>query len=145
VSQKVVLIADDDRDLVTALAHRCRRRGLDVRCAHDAFTALSLVRSELPDLVCLDVEMPAGNGLSVCEMLASDESCRSIPVAILTGKNDPDTIIRCHNLCAYYVEKCSDVWSRLEPLIDELLGPPDSPGSGGHPEPPTLAAATQTN
>jgi DNA-binding response OmpR family regulator len=121
--QKAVLIADDDRELVNAIALRCRHRGLKVLCAHDAFTALSMAKSETPDLVCLDVEMPAGNGLSVCEMLASDEGCRSIPVAIMTGRADPDTIIRCHNMCAYYVEKCPDVWSRLEPLLAELLGP----------------------
>jgi DNA-binding response OmpR family regulator len=121
--QKSVLIADDDEALVDAIALRCRRHGLKVLCAHDAFTALSMVKSETPDMVCLDVEMPAGNGLSVCEMLASDESCRSIPVAIMTGRTDPDTIIRCHNLCAYYIEKCPDVWSRLEPLLTEILGP----------------------
>ncbi|HEV8004094.1 MAG TPA: response regulator [Planctomycetaceae bacterium] len=122
--QKTILIADDDRELNSAIALRCRCHGLRVFCAHDAFTALSLVKSEMPDMVCLDVEMPAGNGLSVCEMLASDEACRSIPVAIMTGRTDPDTIIRCHNMCAYYIEKCPDVWSRLEPLLTEILGPP---------------------
>ena len=121
--QKTVLIADDDRDLVDVIAMRCRRHGLRVLCAHDAFAALSLVKAESPHMVCLDVEMPAGNGLSVCEMLASDEACRSIPVAIMTGRTDPDTIMRCHNMCAYYVEKCPDVWSRLEPLLTEILGP----------------------
>jgi DNA-binding response OmpR family regulator len=121
VNDKTILIADDDRHLVHLLASRCRRLGLKVFSAHDAFTALTTVKSERPDMVCLDVEMPAGNGLSVCEMLASDETCRSIPIAILTGKSDPDTIMRCHNLCAYYVEKSPDVWSRLEPLVKELL------------------------
>ncbi|HET6323649.1 MAG TPA: response regulator [Planctomycetaceae bacterium] len=125
---KTVLIADDDRELLDAIALRCRRLGLRVFCAHDAFTALSLVKSEMPDMVCLDVEMPAGNGLSVCEMLTSDEACRSIPVAIMTGRTDPDTIIRCHNMCAYYIEKCPDVWTRLEPLLIEILGLPNESG-----------------
>jgi CheY-like chemotaxis protein len=129
VSVKSIVIADDDRDLVQALALRCQRMGLIVICAHDAFSALSLIKAGQPDMVCLDVEMPAGNGLSVCEMLASDESCRSIPIAILTGRNDPETIMRCHNLCAYYVEKCPDVWSRLEPLVKELLCDSDSRGT----------------
>jgi hypothetical protein len=72
-------------------------------------------------MACLDVEMPAGNGLSVCEMLMSDEACHSMPIAIPTGRSDPDTIMRCHGLSAYYVEKCPDVWSRIEPLFKELL------------------------
>jgi DNA-binding response OmpR family regulator len=121
VTDKVVLIADDDRELVRALALRCDRLGLKTLCAYDAFSALSLIKSERPDMACLDVDMPAGNGLSVCEMLASDESCRTMPIAILTGRTDPETIMRCHSLCAYYVEKCSDVWSRIEPLLKELL------------------------
>jgi CheY-like chemotaxis protein len=118
---KRILIADDDYELVYALAARCRQLGLNVLCAHDAFSALSMAKTERPDMVCLDVDMPSGNGLSVCEMLGSDESLRALPVAILTGKNDPATIIRCHSLCAYYVEKCPDVWSRIEPLVKELL------------------------
>jgi DNA-binding response OmpR family regulator len=133
--QKAILIADDDRDLVDAIALRCRRLGLRVLCANDAFTALSLARAESPDMVCLDVEMPAGNGLSVCEMLTSDEACRSIPIAIITGRTDPDTIIRCHNMCAYYVEKCPDVWSRLAPLLMEVLQLPDESAVMGGPLP----------
>jgi CheY-like chemotaxis protein len=82
---------------------------------------LSLVKTGRPDVVCLDVDMPAGNGLGVCEMLSSDTACRTIPIIILTGRTDPETIMRCHSLCAYYVEKCPDVWSRIEPLLKELL------------------------
>jgi DNA-binding response OmpR family regulator len=130
VTTKTILIADDDADLVNILATRCRLLGLNVLCAHDAFDALSLARSERPDMICLDVEMPAGNGLSVCEMLCFDESCRTIPIAILTGRNDPDTIMRCHNLCAYYVEKCPELWSRVEPLVKELLIEPPSTHAG---------------
>ena len=130
MTTKTILIADDDADLVHVLAMRCRLLGLNVLCAHDAFGALSLARSERPDMVCIDVEMPAGNGLSVCEMLSFDETCRTIPIAILTGKNDPDTIMRCHNLCAYYVEKCPELWSRVEPLVKELLIEPLSTHAG---------------
>lgn len=135
---KTVLIADDDRDLVNVLSVRCRRLGLKVLVAYDAFTALSLARSRTPDVICLDIEMPAGNGLCVCEMLASDESFRQTPIIMLTGRTDPDTIVRCHTLCAYYVEKCTNTWSRVEPLLRELVELPETPGTtapdvGGEP------------
>jgi DNA-binding response OmpR family regulator len=126
VTEKTILIADDDHELVHALAVRCRRLGLGVLCAHDSFSALSLVRTSRPDVVCLDVDMPAGNGLCVCEMLSADGACRTIPIMILTGRTDPETIMRCHTLCAYYVEKCADVWSRVEPLLKELLSDLDT-------------------
>ncbi len=121
---KTLLIADDDQELVSVVSVRCRLMGLKVLTAFDAFTALSLVRSKMPDLVCLDVGMPGGNGLSVCEMIASDPTFREIPVIVLTGRSDAQTICRCHSMCAYYVEKSIDTWARLEPLIRDLLDMP---------------------
>lgn len=115
------MIADDDRDVVNLLALRCRAMGLNVLTANDAFTALSMTKSQLPDFVCLDVSMPGGNGLSACEMLVCDAECASIPIMILTGSTDQDTIRRCHQMAAYYIEKCPDVWTRIEPLLCELL------------------------
>ena len=100
MTEKTILIADDDHELVHVLAVRCRRLGLNVLCAHDAFTSLSLVKTGRPDVVCLDVDMPAGNGLSVCEMLSSDAACRTIPIIILTGRTDPETIMRA-TACAH--------------------------------------------
>ncbi len=116
-----ILIADDDKDLADYLAIRCRRMGAEVDVAHDGLTALNKVQFNEPDIVCLDVNMPGGTGLSVCEMLAGDERMNEIPVIILTGHTDTETIRRCHELCAYYVPKCDDVWYRIEPLLRELL------------------------
>ena len=120
--QKTILIADDDKDLVTALELRCKQLGLEVVTAEDALTALSTVDFVVPDLVCLDVSMPGGNGLAACEMMAGDQRLSSIPVIILTGASDEETIRRCHSMCAYYVLKSRDVWQRVEPLLRELLG-----------------------
>lgn len=116
-----ILIADDDRALVAALSLRCRGLGLEVRTAHDARTALNMLFESPPDVACLDVNMPCGNGLSVCEMVASDSRFSGMPMIVLTGSSDPRTIVRCHALCAYYVPKCADLWRRIGPLLRELL------------------------
>jgi DNA-binding response OmpR family regulator len=118
---KKVLIADDDRDLVAALSARCKALGLAVDVAHNAVDALNLINYAQPDLVCLDVNMPSGSGLSVCEMIQSEPRWADTPVIILTGRSDDKTIHRCHSMCAYYVQKCTDVWQRIEPLLVELL------------------------
>jgi CheY-like chemotaxis protein len=76
---------------------------------------------ELPDLVCLDVNLPSGNGLSVCEMMETDPAAAKIPVIVLTGCKDAQTIRRCRDMCAYYVNKAGDVWRRVEPVIHELI------------------------
>jgi DNA-binding response OmpR family regulator len=123
------LIADDDRDLVNILSVRCRRIGLKVLAAHDATAALALIRMRTPDVICLDVQMPTSDGHNLCETIASDESLDEIPIVIFTSQSDPDTVIRCNALCAYYVEKCPDIWHRLEPLLKELFEVPPAPAA----------------
>lgn len=128
MTKKSVLIADDDKQLVAALAMRIERLGVEVRTAHDALSALNEAYRSAPDLIILDVSMPAGNGLSVCEMLATDPGSSLIPVIILTGRHDRETVRRCHDMLAYYVLKCPDTWVRVEPIVRELLGmaPPET-------------------
>jgi len=122
MAPKTVLIADDDRDLVRVLQMRFRQLDVQVVVAYDALSALQLAHQERPDLVCLDVGMPGGSGLSVCEMLTADKELSSIPTIMLTGRADEQTIRRCHEMCAYYVLKSEDVWGRMEPIARELLG-----------------------
>ncbi len=93
-----VLIADDDTALIEALKVRCRRLGLDVLAVSDALTALSSADIAMPNLVILDIEMPGGNGLAACEMLADDQNMADIPVIILTGRKDEETVRRCQSL-----------------------------------------------
>lgn len=129
-----ILIADDDDDMVTLLTQRCSSLGCSVIGANNALDALNVIHRLTPDLVCLDVNMPSGNGLSVCEMMASDERLRKIPIIIMTGQDDPSTIRRCHDLLAYYVQKSGDTWQRIEPLLRELLQL-DGPENISHPTP----------
>ncbi len=121
MSGELVLIADDDADLVEMLSRRCRSLGLGVVTARDSMTAMKKIEQLRPQLAILDVNMPAGNGLSVLEMMANHEQLASIPVIILTGQSDEDTMRRCFNFCAYFIPKCADVWPRIKPLLHEIL------------------------
>jgi two-component system OmpR family response regulator len=125
---QTIVIADDDAALVQMLRHRCEARGLRVRTAYDALAALNLVHEARPDVICLDVNMPSGNGLSVMEMILDEPGLSPTPVIMMTGVGGEEIIRRCHRYGAYYVEKCSDLWSRLEPLVRELTesSSPDS-------------------
>lgn len=121
MNAKTILVADDDPALVQVLELRCRALGFDVRVAYSGLAALKSACQQPPDLICLDVDMPGGNGFSACELLAGEQQLAHVPIIILTGKTDSETIRRCHNLCAYYVPKCTDVWTRIAPLLQELL------------------------
>lgn len=130
VTPRTVVIADDDTDLVESLTARFAQMDCSVFSAHSALDAINLIHRKVPDLVCLDVNMPAGNGLSVCEMMVTDERLRSLPVIVMTGNADENTIRRCHDMMVYYVEKGRDIWSRIEPLARELLSREQGAGSG---------------
>lgn len=118
---KTVLIADDNVDVVDILKRRCEMLGLRVVVARDAMEALSKAETCHPAAIMLDVNMPHGNGLSVCEMLNHHEQLSTIPVIVLTGSTSTEVVKRCHQLCAYYIPKTTDVWSQIEPVLCDLL------------------------
>ncbi|MCA9217519.1 MAG: response regulator [Planctomycetales bacterium] len=125
-SRPKILIADDDNDLRDLLQCRCEQMGLQVFTADDVLNALNTAREHRPEVICMDVEMPGGNGLAACEMLANDDQLANIPLIIITGRTETDVERRCHSLAAYYVPKATDTWSRLKPLLIELLDLTDS-------------------
>jgi CheY-like chemotaxis protein len=118
---KTVLIADDDADVLTALTLRCELLGLDVRLANDAMSALMMFHVDRPDVLIIDVNMPGGNGLSVCEMLRSDARHPDVPLIVLTGRADDETIHRCQDAGVHYVRKGGDIWDRIKPFLEESL------------------------
>ncbi len=118
---KSVLIADDDAMLVRVLTVRCRHLGLEVRKASDAMQALVMIHKDPPDLIIMDVSMPAGDGLSACKMLASDSRLQEIPVIILTGRSDEQIREQVGGMGAHYVLKSPDCWQEIKPLVNRLL------------------------
>lgn len=118
---KSVLIADDDAMLVRVLTVRCRHLGLEVRKASDAMQALVMIHKDPPDLIIMDVSMPAGDGLSACKMLASDSRLQEIPVIILTGRSDEQIREQVGGMGAHYVLKSPDCWQEIKPLLSRLL------------------------
>ncbi len=115
-----VLLVDDDVDFVKALAERCRSLGMEVQKAHNTLTALTILGLGAPDIICLDLEMPTGNGLSVREFLMSDPTVADVPVVILTGHRNEGTIRRCAEVRARYVHKSPDYWPQLKRAFCEI-------------------------
>ena len=118
---KKVLIADDDSTLTRLLQVRFRHLGCEARGVYDAMQALTCIHRDPPDLIVMDVRMPAGNGLAAVEMLSNDPRLCDIPVIIITGRADEVTRIRCRALGADFVIKSGDIWQRLKPLALQRL------------------------
>ncbi len=80
-----ILLADDDELLLKALTIRLEKLNVEVFTATDGYTSLARATELKPDLLILDVNMPAGDGFSVQERLRNDPVLRDIPVIYLTG------------------------------------------------------------
>jgi DNA-binding response OmpR family regulator len=82
----LVLVADDDRDILSLVAFRLERSGYRVVQASDGAQALELAREQAPDLAVLDLMMPRLSGLEVTRALRDDERTRHLPVILLTAR-----------------------------------------------------------
>ncbi len=87
-SRKTVLVADDEPDVLNLVAMNLQRAGFDILKAADGEQALRMARDEEPDLVILDLMMPALSGLEVAKLLKQSPSTARIPVLMLTAKSD---------------------------------------------------------
>ena len=82
----LVLIADDDEDILTLVALRFRRSGLEVILARDGEEALELIQTRAPDAAVLDIAMPKLTGLEVVRRLRDSEATKSLPIVLLTAR-----------------------------------------------------------
>ena len=86
-----ILVIEDDPVARADLQARLEANGYVVARAADAASALTVVNREHPDLILLDLGLPAGDGYLVLERLRKIEALAAIPVLIVTGRSDADT------------------------------------------------------
>jgi two-component system KDP operon response regulator KdpE len=82
-----ILIVDDDPDMLQALQLRLTASGYAVHCAEDGLGAISEARKHTPDLIVLDLGIPAGDGFVVLDVLKTNPDLMSIPVVVLSGRD----------------------------------------------------------
>jgi DNA-binding response OmpR family regulator len=85
-----ILIVDDDPDLRQALKLRLRANHYDTVHAVDGYSAIAQAYKEHPNLIILDLGLPAGDGYVVLDRLQRDDKLSGIPVIVLTAR-DPQT------------------------------------------------------
>ncbi|MGE0684128.1 MAG: PleD family two-component system response regulator [Candidatus Binatia bacterium] len=89
-----VLVVDDDPDLVDLLSRFLSRQGMKILVASNGPQCLEIVQSSPSiDVIVLDIMMPGMDGLQVCAALKEIESARTIPIILLTARDDVETRI----------------------------------------------------
>ena len=87
MEKKKILVVDDDQDLAMGLRVRLRANNFATVFATDAVSAISQAKNETPDLILLDLGLPAGDGFLVMERLNNIESLAAIPIIVLSARD----------------------------------------------------------
>lgn len=121
MKQPSILIVDDDQDVVSLLSMRCQAMGWETHCCTSMGQAYQALLYNPSDVVILDQQLPDGTGLELSQLIRDTDDLNGIPVILLTGQRDYQIMQACHDQCAYYVLKNSEIWQRIEPLLMDLL------------------------
>ena len=135
---KKILIVEDEVVQLTALARRLKTAGFEIVAARDGLTAISTARKEVPDLILLDLGLPAGDGFVVLQRLGMLINTGTIPIIVVSSRTpigNRDAALKAGAVA--YIHKPVDIPILLKAINDALgIAPPDSP-----PPPPPLPPA----
>jgi CheY-like chemotaxis protein len=114
-----ILIADDDPWVAEILAQRCKQLGFRVETAINGIMAASTAVAFEPDILVVDVRMPAAGGFSVASHLR-EQSKKSVEVIAISGHFGPPEAERWAGLGALCVDKGSNFWVKFADALIEL-------------------------
>lgn len=83
-----ILIVDDDVIITNLMQMLVSMEGYQPTTVNDSLKAIETARSVNPDLITLDLMMPDLSGFELCELLRSDPKFASIPIVIVSAKDD---------------------------------------------------------
>jgi CheY-like chemotaxis protein len=121
-----ILLVDDAEDTREIYALSLSFEGFRVETAADGSEAIAKCRALLPDIVVLDLGLPAMGGLDVCRQLKDDPRTAAIPVIVLSGR-DPATMApeaKVAGAAAYLFKPClpETLRDQIARLLDQSSG-----------------------
>jgi len=93
-----VLIVDDTPENLTVLRQILTEHGYRVRPALNGEIALRTIKTDLPDLILLDIRMPGIEGYEVCSRLKADTKTKDIPVIFISALNELNDKVKAFSL-----------------------------------------------
>jgi DNA-binding response OmpR family regulator len=133
MSGKKTLIVEDDNLQLTTLARRLKSAGFEIVAARDGLTAISTARKEQPDLILLDLGLPAGDGFIVLQRLGMLINTGTIPIIVVNSRTplgNRNAALKAGAIA--YIHKPVDIPVLLKAIHEALgISPPAPP-----PEPP---------
>jgi len=122
MSQKTVLIIEDEEDAADMFAEMMRVSGYRVLKTSSSMPALTMMGAEKPNVVILDIMMPEVSGLDILRQMRQDPELSNIPVVVVSAKSMPaDIKIGMEAGASMYLTKPVG-FSELKEAIERVLG-----------------------
>ena len=119
---KSILVVDDEPVVLEITKRKLEDSGYEVHTAGNGNEAFLRLKSKIPDLILLDIQMPEMNGYTFIMEKAKIPEYVHIPVVVLTAYNEMEPLFRRHGIKAYLLKPL-----KLQDVIDkvvEIIGQP---------------------
>ncbi len=119
---KSILIVDDEPIVVEISKRKLQERGYEITTAYDGEQALNALKTKVPDLILLDIQMPKMNGYTFMMEKAKTPAFVHIPVIVLTAYHEMEALFKRHGVKAYLLKPL-----KLQELLEKVtkvLGAP---------------------
>ena len=121
---KKILVVDDELEICKMITEHLFDAGYAASYALNGPDGLAMIKKDLPSLVLLDIGMPGMDGVEVMRQI--HELHPSLPVVILTGNQDAETVKKMAALGACeYLTKPIHLETLLDQFVRDLIGSPD--------------------
>jgi len=88
MSDKRILVVDDEEHIVELIKFNLEKNGYKVITADNGRDALEIAKEQHPDLVLLDLMLPGIDGLEVCKEIRKEASISNMPIIMITAKGE---------------------------------------------------------
>lgn len=124
IKMKKILLIEDNQDLAKIIQKRLVQNGFDVIWAADAYIGTQMAHTDNPDLIILDLMIPAGGGITCLKNIRLSYKINHIPVVVLTAMKDDEykKRIEAEGVQAY-LDKSQDI-EKLGDVINSILNIP---------------------
>ncbi len=121
---KKILVAEDDKFLLSAYRVKLAKAGFEVQTAMDGEEVLEALKNYTPDLILLDLVMPKKDGFATLAQLKAHDKFRDIPVIVSSNLGQKEDMDRALTLGAngYFVKSdldLSDLIVKIRSLLEE--------------------------
>jgi DNA-binding response OmpR family regulator len=125
-----IAVVDDEPDIVALITLHLKKAGFQSEGFFEARTFLDLLEKRVPDLVLLDLMLPDIDGLEVCKLLRRKEEWASIPVIMVTARNEEgDRVLGLELGADDYITKpfsARELIARVKTVLRRKAGPAPS-------------------